>query len=568
MDRYYAWLLPKNLAEDDIPLARLSANIVTFSLAGVIALSLVTLADTDPRSFPILAITSILIFGCLILLRTGYLIAVRYLLSFIAWAVVSILVLLVGDGTKDVQILGYPLVILIATLLIGPRGALIFTILSSISYAGIMVSLKYGFLEWLRGPYPIPERITLLDAITGITIFIIISRIQSSLFTSLRSSLARAEANEQSLRDAVASLEETQENLEDLFARRTAQLHVSSEVGRVATAILDPNEIIARVVNLITDQFGYYYAAIFLIDEYQLWAELKNATGEAGSTLLARKHRLQIGGQSMVGSAIASRQAKIALDVGEERVRFDNPLLPDTRSEIALPLLAGGRVLGALDVQSTQEGAFGKPDIETLQNMANQVAVAIENARLYQESRLRLSELNRLFRREFRDSVESVHLTDDGITFDTPVDLPDLTHLAGEPILVSQDGEASRAAVPLLAGGQIIGVMTLKTRNRGWREDELAIITNIANQAAAALENARLVQESLKRANQERILNDGVARIRETLDVQTILETAVHEIRRSLNLAHVEVQLSSAEETVEAKPAGTNGRKTSRGVQK
>ncbi|MFQ5616851.1 MAG: GAF domain-containing protein, partial [Anaerolineales bacterium] len=193
-----------------------------------------------------------------------------------------------------------------------------------------------------------------------------------------------------------SQLRQTLEGLEQRVAERTALLRTSAEVGQAASSILDPDELIEQTVNLITDRFGYYYAAIFLVDDFGEWAELKGATGEAGKTLKTRSHRLRVGGQSMVGMAVATRRGQIALDVGKEAIRFDNPLLPDTRSEIALPLIAGNRAIGALDVQSTQGAAFGEQDIETLQNMANQVAIAIENARLFQEAQHRLNEISRL----------------------------------------------------------------------------------------------------------------------------------------------------------------------------
>lgn len=186
--------------------------------------------------------------------------------------------------------------------------------------------------------------------------------------------------------DMTRQLRETLSGLEKLVAERTARLAATNEVGRAAAAILDRNELVSRVVHLITDRFDYYYAAIFLVDSTGRWAELADATGEAGAALKAASHRLEIGGRSMVGTAIRQRSARIALDVGAEPIRFDNPLLPETRSEIALPLLAGEDVLGALDVQSTQEAAFSEQDVETLQTLASQVAIAIENANLFERT--------------------------------------------------------------------------------------------------------------------------------------------------------------------------------------
>jgi GAF domain-containing protein/HAMP domain-containing protein len=186
-----------------------------------------------------------------------------------------------------------------------------------------------------------------------------------------------------SLRDLVTSLEHRVE-------ARTAQLRASSEVGRAAVSILDSDQLLGEVVNLITDRFGFYYAAIFLIDDAGEWAILRAATGEAGQALKDRGHRLATNGQSMVGAVVRSRHARIALDVGTEAVRFANPLLPDTRSEVALPLIVGGQVLGVLDVQSAQAAAFDDASAVVLQAMADQIAVALSNTFQFQQTQAAL----------------------------------------------------------------------------------------------------------------------------------------------------------------------------------
>ncbi|MBN1312090.1 MAG: GAF domain-containing protein [Anaerolineae bacterium] len=165
--------------------------------------------------------------------------------------------------------------------------------------------------------------------------------------------------------------------------RRNMQLLASSEVAKVATQIHEVQELLLRCVDLIRTHFGFYYAAIFLIDETGEWAFLRAATGEAGHRLLEDQHKLGVGSQSMVGWVTANNAARIALDVGQEAVRFDNPLLPKTRSEMALPLRVRGEVIGALDVQSTSLNAFADEDVQTIQMMADQVAIAIDNAHLF-----------------------------------------------------------------------------------------------------------------------------------------------------------------------------------------
>lgn len=186
-------------------------------------------------------------------------------------------------------------------------------------------------------------------------------------------------------------------SLEERVAERTAQLKTSAEVGRAAVSQLDPERLLTDVVNLITDRFGFYYAAVFVIDDSGKWAVLRSATGEAGRVLLERGHRLEVGGQSMVGYVTRQRRSRIALDVGQDAVRFANPLLPDTRSEIALPLMVGERVLGVLDVQSTQAEAFDEASAAVLQSMADQIAVALNNSEQFKQTRAALQRAHTLY---------------------------------------------------------------------------------------------------------------------------------------------------------------------------
>jgi GAF domain-containing protein/HAMP domain-containing protein len=162
--------------------------------------------------------------------------------------------------------------------------------------------------------------------------------------------------------------------------RRAIQLETVTLVGRAITSILNLDDLLLEVVNLIRTRFDFYHAGVFLIDESGGWAVLRQATGEAGQRMLGRKHRLSVGGKSIVGWATANRQPRIALDVGEDAVHFKNPNLPHTRSEMALPLMVGNRLLGALDVQSTKQAAFDDEDVAILSLMADQVAIAIDNA--------------------------------------------------------------------------------------------------------------------------------------------------------------------------------------------
>jgi CheY-like chemotaxis protein len=182
-----------------------------------------------------------------------------------------------------------------------------------------------------------------------------------------------AELNEQNLR----LLEQAQ--------RQARLLEVGAKVGRIVVSILDLDTLLTTTVDVICDEFGFYYAGVFLIDDAGEWAVLRAGRGEAGAAMVAEGHKLKVGGLSMVGTAIRQRKARIALDVGEEPVHFKNPHLPHTRSEMALPLIVGGAVIGALTVQSVEEAAFTDDDVTALQAMADQLAVAINNARLVKQ---------------------------------------------------------------------------------------------------------------------------------------------------------------------------------------
>lgn len=161
------------------------------------------------------------------------------------------------------------------------------------------------------------------------------------------------------------------------------QLFTAAEVAKSIITVLAPQALIQHTVNLIGERFEFYYVGLFLVDERGEYAVLQAGTGEAGRRMVAAGHKLAIGGNSMIGWCVAHGQPRIALDVGEEAVRFDNPFLPETRSEMALPLMVRGQAFGALTVQSRREAAFSAEDIAILQAMVDQLAVAIQNAQLF-----------------------------------------------------------------------------------------------------------------------------------------------------------------------------------------
>jgi len=187
--------------------------------------------------------------------------------------------------------------------------------------------------------------------------------------------------------------EEQQADLISVMTKRTTQLQTAAEVSRAASSILDLEKLLSTAVELIRSHFNYYYVGIFLVNDAKTAAVLKAATGKMGAAMLSSHHRLEVGDSSMIGWCIAHGQSRIALDVGDDAVRFKNPLLPLTRSEMALPLISRGEVIGSMTIQSEVPSAFSPVDITALQTMADQIANAIENARLFTERANLVSEL-------------------------------------------------------------------------------------------------------------------------------------------------------------------------------
>jgi len=325
----------------------------------------------------------------------------------------------------------------------------------------------------------------------------------------------------------VASLEELQTTLEKQVQDRTRLLKATNDIAKVSASILDPDELLAKVIGLFTDQFNYYYASIYLLDPGEKWVELKEATGEAGKVLKQNRHRLELSGKSMVATCIRERMPRISQNTSEEKQRIENPLLPYTRSEIALPLFVGDRVLGALNVQSTKIGDFGTQAIETMQNMAGQVAIALENAHLFQEAQQRIKEMRAIQQQYLLEGWGSLSLNRD-----------ELEYGIGE----TNDANSQKIVMPINLRDQTIGQIALEGTS-DWSPDQKNLIDAVANQAAIALENARLVNESRQIAVRERMLAEINSKIWSSTTIDAVLQTAIKELGRRLDASSATIKI-------------------------
>jgi len=359
-------------------------------------------------------------------------------------------------------------------------------------------------------------------------------------------SLARAfNSMTTQLRESITNLERRiAERTRDL-ERRAVQLQVAAEVANQSAAIRDLSQLLDHTVRLISERFNFYHAGIFLIDENEKYAVLRAASSEGGQRMLARNHKLAIGQTGIVGYVTGKGEPRIALDVGSDAVYFNNPDLPQTRSEMALPLMVRGRVIGALDVQSTKAAAFSTEDVEVLQVLADQVALAIDNARIHAESERIIRELNTLYQQQVSQSwqrrLESGRLA---YSYQSGKVINEISPNLAD---IDKENDGRALNLPLTLRGQSLGEIALRRHpeSPSWSKEEIALAHQIANQVALSLENARLLEENRLRARNETLVGQITGKTQGLLDVETVIKTAAEEIGRSLGLARIQIRLGN-----------------------
>jgi GAF domain-containing protein/HAMP domain-containing protein len=365
--------------------------------------------------------------------------------------------------------------------------------------------------------------------------------------------LARAfNSMTEQLRGLISGLEQRVAERTREVERRAGQIAASAEVSRAASRVLDPDELLSQVVELIRRHFDLYYASVFLVDESGQQAVLRAGTGEAGQTMLERGHTLPVGETSMVGSACAYKEARIALDVGGEAVRFANPLLPLTRSEMALPMRVGDRVVGVLDIQSVRAQAFDESDITALQGMADQIAVALENAHLFQQSQASLKEVERANRLLTQQGWQDFAARADFAEFHQPDVLPLSSQAMEQSVQPLRDpsGRSGTVSIPLRVRRQVIGTLVVEqgADRPEWSATDLGLLEEMASQAAQALESARLFEDTQRRAAREQLTRQITDKMRSAADMDSLLQTTLREMTLALGAPGGFVQLAPLDE--------------------
>jgi GAF domain-containing protein len=490
--------------------------------------------------------------------RQGYVKTASLLFVITVWIGLSYLTW-VADGIRDVAFFGYFIPIVMAGLLLGSRGAIGFTVISILSgWVLAYAETTQMFVPTLDQPLSFARDMTGIFILTGILIYLTIQNLQDALNRSLSIADQLSMSNRE-LNELRVDLEHRVETRTSELAKRAVQLEAVSRVARTIASVQDINALLPDITELVSQQFDFYHVGIFLIDEANNLAVLRAANSEGGQRMLNREYTLTIDPNSVVGYTISIGEPRIALDVGVDSVYFDNPELPDTRSEMALPLRVGTRVIGALDVQSTETNAFSQEDITILTTLADQVSIAIENARLFSEARNALAESKSVFekytRQDWSNFVNQVkHI---GFVYDGKHVVPLDNQTKREHIKatiqtgsLSLERASATVAVPIKLRGQTIGVLDVRSKKgaREWTQDEITLLEAAAERTALALENARLVESAQRRASRERAIGEISARIGAVSDMDAILQTAVEELGRKIGgAAEVILEMDSEE---------------------
>ena len=369
------------------------------------------------------------------------------------------------------------------------------------------------------------------------------------------------------LRNLIGSLEQRVEERTTELAesagqlrKRAAQFETIAQLARTTNTIQDPETLLHKITQLVSVSFGFYHVGLFLLDESRQYAVLSAANSEGGERMLARKHRLKVGSQGIVGYVTSTGNPRIALDTGTDAVFFDNPDLPDTRSEMALPLRVGKSIVGALDVQSTEPNAFAEEDVEVLSILADVVSVAIENARLFEESQRVLTEAQTVFSESTLEAWQKIITKRETIgyalsgTSIRPLEKPLKSAEIRKAIetgkvsvaTIGKDRKTAALAVPIKLREQVIGTMNIDLPEaREWDPDEIDIAQALAERVGVAVENATLLEESRRRAARESMIGNISAKISASAEVEHIMQVAVGELRQALGASEVSFRLTN-----------------------
>jgi GAF domain-containing protein len=457
-----------------------------------------------------------------------------------------------GAEPGSTLLLSTALAFVIANALLSRRAMILFVILDTI-LASLVIKLILPALELSR-------LITYGGYILTIgALFVVIMIFRSNLE---KSRLEDLRAANRELTDIRANLEKhVQERTSELTAttaesrKQAAQLIAISEVSRAISQLHSLDDLLPEVVETIHQRFGFYHVGIFLLDDLRKNAILRATNSPGGKLLLQRVFRVEVNEETTIGYVALRGESRISQEPWTDFVQKENPELPETRSEMALPLLAGQMVIGVLDIQSESPSAFRPQDLRIMSTLADQVAIAIENVRLYAETRQALSDSQMTYERSVKEewarlaqesAIVGYQYTSGGtLPLHEALTTPETLGALQTGDMIESDSELPMLAVPVKLRKETIGVLNIRASNpeRKWSENEMALVEAAAERVALALENARLLNDASHRAQQERAISDISNKISASSQLDTILRTAIEELGRIYDDTEIVIQI-------------------------
>jgi GAF domain-containing protein len=460
----------------------------------------------------------------------------------------------------------YVLVIVLAGMLLGPRGAVTYTFLSLIGIFGAAYAENQGLLPGRTGIDVINILIlSTVVALTGVFLRYTMRSMQDAIDRARRLAQAQAEANRE--------LEAIRLSLEERVAARTQDLQSRStllltalELGRAAASLRDLDQLLSQMPGMIAEQVGFYHVGLFLMDQRREAVVLRGANSPEGRQMLAENYYVAVNDPSFLSTVVVKQELRVAVDVGPDTVSFANSPFPRTRSQLTLPLMAGNRPIGALDLHSAESDVLTDQMIEVMRLLADQLAIAVESAQLFAESQAaRAAELRAYgaVSREAWREMTRAEGAEGGLRFLS--DAPGVIRPASgdRPAIMQQARQTGRVvteanstlAVPIqIREGVNIGALRLNKST--WGEDEIALVETLTEQLGAALESARLYQETQRREARERITREITDDIRRSVDMEVILKTAVSNLGEALGVPRTYVRLMLGAEAPGSEPPG------------
>jgi GAF domain-containing protein/HAMP domain-containing protein len=419
---------------------------------------------------------------------------------------------------------GFPLVLMFAGLLI------VLVLLLTQSIVPPLTQLRRAVQTALRGGYsaPLPAAAR-PDEIGALT----------SDFAHLRGQVQRV------LTDLKAQVDD-----------RDREAKLAQQIGEIALVERDIDVLTGRIVNLIVESFpNIYHAQVFLVDQAGRFAVLRASTGRPGQELLRRGHRLEVGGVSVIGQVTEQGQTILVRDIGVSAVHRRNEFLPETQAELAIPLRLENRVIGALDVQSKERDSFTEAQISVLQTLANQITIAIENARLYEQSQQLLRAVEQDTRQRTQRSWRELFallrasMLSASAGNQTGYDMRDLREAAvrsGHTVVGTRtEYQTIPVAVPIKLRGLVLGVVEMELRESDFSYGRVLLAEELVNRLAISLDNARLFLENASNAEREAFISSVSGLLATENTISGIVETAIREVSTALGTPYIGLRLNS-----------------------